>query len=113
MPRSTKMSVKVGGVVGDGNSTSWNTESWDEPGWCMRFDVDEAGNVSGGNCNETNNPVLKTYTGTFKANHMNVTSNHGVLYVADCVDGEMVNVVITHTTAGRSAGRGRVFIKTG
>ncbi|KAH3758802.1 hypothetical protein Pelo_9403 [Pelomyxa schiedti] len=107
--------VIIGGRAGDGNSTRWGSLSeWDEPGWGMRFYVDQDGVVSGGNSNESSGPQKrKTYTGTFRNNHLNVTSNHGVLYQADVKDGEMCTIYISHPTSGNALGKGRVTIRNG
>lgn len=45
------------------------------PGWEMKFEVDGAGNVSGGNKNDgSDGGTKKHYTGTFKNGQMNVTA---------------------------------------
>ncbi|KAH3760439.1 hypothetical protein Pelo_7734 [Pelomyxa schiedti] len=113
MGRITKLAISIGFLAGEGNSTEWNsTTNWNSPGWGMKFVVDEWGNVSGGNTNEgPGQQVPKTYTGTFRQNHMEVTSNHGVLYVADVMPGEIATIKLSHSTAGSSLGRGRVTIQ--
>ncbi|KAH3767096.1 hypothetical protein Pelo_1019 [Pelomyxa schiedti] len=108
-----KVSYRIGGREGEGDSTTWNAlTNWNDPGWEMRFDVEE-GRVSGGNTNDAPGlQRLKLYTGTLVDGHLDITSNHGVRYVADIVVGEMCTVEISHNTSS-ALGRGRVSMKTG
>ncbi|KAH3767566.1 hypothetical protein Pelo_553 [Pelomyxa schiedti] len=111
---SRKTAVFIGGPHMQGDVTEWGTEeSWHNPNWSVRFDVDEDGNVSGGNRNEGVSQPLKTYSGTFKNGHMRIVSNHDVTYESDLTNGQMCRVVLTHASSGRSVGRGIAQIKTG